>query len=266
MKSLKKQKGFWNFVLPAAAAVGGALIGQEGQEDTNEANAGINSAQQAYNAREAHNNRVFQEAQRTTQYQTAMYDMEQAGLNPMLAYQNGGAKPTSGAQAQSGPMIPMQNTAAAGINGAIAAAQIANVQSQTEVNKAQAEKTKAEVPQVETNTKVLAAQLPKITAEIDKLVEERTVLIKEGWNKTDVGNLLRAQEALTKIESRLKANTINVQDAEIALKRAETVLRELAMPGAKNEAEFETKMGEGVGTGTKSLNGVLQLLKGLTGK
>lgn len=268
MRSRRKQRGFWEFVLPAAASVVGGLLGKEGQEDTNAANSDINNAQMAFNREEAEKNRTFQESQRTTQYQVAMKDMAAAGLNPMLAYQNGGARPTSGAQANSGSMLRMENVNQAGINGAIAAAQIANTQSQTKVNEAQARKIDAEVPNVMANTDVLKAQLPKITAEIDKLVEEKQNLIKEGWNKTDIGNLLRAQEALAKIERDVKIGQLNVQEAEVALKKAQTLLQTLQVPGATNAANFERwASGEhgGVG-GARALLNVIQGLKGILGK
>lgn len=267
-----KQRGFWNFALPALASAGAAIvgsyIGSEGQEDTNAANTNINNAQMAFNREEAQKNRDFQDAQRHNQYQVAMQDMQRAGLNPMLAYQNGGARPTSGAQAASGSMIPMGNTAQAGINGAIAAAQIANTHSQTKVNEAQAKKIEAEVPNVEASTKVLNAQLPKITAEIDKLVEEKQVLIKEGWNKTDIGNLIRAQEAVARVEKLVKLGELDVQDALNALRKAETTLRKLEVPGAQNQADFEkaTATGEGASGAAKTLLQILQGLRTLTGK
>lgn len=47
----------------------------------------------------AEDNRAFQADQRATQYQTAVKDMEAAGLNPMLAYQQGGAGSSPGSTA-----------------------------------------------------------------------------------------------------------------------------------------------------------------------
>lgn len=70
--------GFWG-------SIGGGFLGAAGS-----------IASSAIAAREAKKQRQWQERMSNTQYQRSMKDMREAGLNPMLAYKQGGAGTPSG--------------------------------------------------------------------------------------------------------------------------------------------------------------------------
>lgn len=58
-------------------------------------------AQNAFNSAEAQKNRDFQAHMSNTAYQRAVVDMKAAGINPMMAYSQGGSSTPSGASATS---------------------------------------------------------------------------------------------------------------------------------------------------------------------
>lgn len=90
----------------ALGAVLGGLGGQlleaginaYSQHKTNKSNESIAQEATAASARQAQDQMAFQEKMSNTSYQRAMEDMRSAGLNPILAYSQGGATTPSGAQ------------------------------------------------------------------------------------------------------------------------------------------------------------------------
>jgi len=160
----------------------GGLIGGAGSY------LGQESANQA-NAAPADKQMQFQQESRATQYQTAVQDMIKAGLNPMLAYQQGGAGNQVGAQAQ------MQNSIGAGVNTAIQGLskiqETKNLASQNELIGAQIDDTNASAT-LKRATAITEAYKPGLTQ-----AQTNNILTQAGLY-TGQTKLASAQEAQTR--------------------------------------------------------------------
>lgn len=76
-----------------------------------------NNAAMSYNSAEALANRNWQERMSNTAYQRAVEDMRKAGINPILAYANGGASTPGGAGATiTGASMGMPSASALGVS------------------------------------------------------------------------------------------------------------------------------------------------------
>lgn len=200
--------------IPAIASIAGTLLMNEQNED-------IQSQNSAFNAEQAHLNREFQREQSNTVWSRAVADMKTAGLNPMLAYSQGGNPASSGSAATAGNPGNMQNVFANAGQSAAQWAQIENIEAQTEKTRAETENVRAELPGKQQSGPLTTATIELIrrqttkqiaSAELDAAQTDKVE--KEIENVLKLGEKIDAETALTKINTILQRNDIPRMEAE----------------------------------------------------
>lgn len=227
---------------------------------------------------------AFQERMRSSQYQTAVGDMKAAGLNPMLAYHQGGAGTPPGASATSpGGALPAAQRSRL-TSDFQSAAQIDLLNKQTENIAAQTSKTKAEEGEIIARTPTHAANIQltrqrveEAQAHIETLLQQaRTGAASAANLEQQTRNLKEiipqihatikllhaqaqqtgAQTGLTKEQTREVTQRIkqNLPEIERAIRDLEAKARNLEMPRRGMEAAANDSYIGALGAVLRALN------------
>lgn len=179
-----------DFLSPLIGA-GGSFLGQN---SANNANVALMNQANAFNAAQAEQQMVFQERMRKTQYQTAVEDLKAAGLNPMLAYTQGGSGTPMGAAASSVAPPTRLNSIGNAVNSALQSAQVVSQVKQNKLTEAQTLATDAQTDNVQADTANKRDLNPNIRKELDILAGKELLLRAE----TRVANAKAALDEVIK--------------------------------------------------------------------
>lgn len=204
-------------MFPALIAAAGSLAG--GLTDT------------LVNVNQARINRQFQLGMSSTAYQRAMADMKAAGLNPMLAYQQGGAS-TSGGATASGEM----REAGRGVSSA---AQMMldqrRVNNETKVADAQEKKLSAETITELKKPELVMAQILSERERPGQIASAAALERAQTASEVRRPELIKAETALAKEHGRKASAETRTEQERPGLVRAQTA-SEVGKPGLQ-EAE-----------------------------
>lgn len=225
------------------AVVGAGLLGAKGAKDANQTNLLLSEE-----------NRKWQEAMADTAYQRAVRDLAKAGLNPMLAYSQGGsAVPSQDAPQVANQLGPAVSSALQGASLMSTAQQMQLSAEQAQLARAQAAKVTSETVSNDLHSAMMAARV--------KQTMSQTKLTDAHWDNVQQQILGTIADSATKHAVFQEMNKGGGFAADVARRKAESEIARYGVAEAKSGSQFY----EGLGQANPYLRMLIEALRGISG-
>lgn len=205
---------------------------------------------QNFSASQAEQQRIWQERMAGSAYQRATADMKAAGLNPMLAYHQGGATTPSGAAPSGTGASPPARSGTFATNYHAAAqvrgidAEIGRVEADRDRIKAEEAEIRARTPTHAVNIDRMNQQIEESRTQVEKMIQETKTsaasaqeLIQRTQNQREMIGQIRATVAQLQAQERLTTANIDKVMADTGLSREQA--KEIAQRIRVNLPEIE---------------------------
>lgn len=188
--------GWESFIAPALDFAGGFLANDSAMDRQKD--------QQAFNAEQAAQNRDWEERMSNTSVQRRVKDLQQAGINPLLAWTGGGASVPGAAPASSGIASPTPfHSMSAGLTNAAQAELLGVQKDQVAEN---INKTKAEIRNIDADTAVKQGT-PAVQ---DATIRNINQSIEESQNR--IQKIIQETETSAATATNLRQQTTNLAE------------------------------------------------------